>query len=68
MNESAKARAYDARYPGVEISDAQKAERYERLAFKEERQAGRRTMRNRGVVLSGRAAEAWERIFGGGPA
>lgn len=64
MGESAKARAYDARYPGTGIPEAQKEERLDRELFREEQQAGHRTMRNRGVVLSGRASDTWERIFG----
>lgn len=64
MAASAKARAYESRYPGTGIPEAQKEERMDRLSFREERQAGHRTMRNRGVVLSGRAGETWERVFG----
>ena len=42
---------YERRYPGTGCSDAQKTERMERLAFKEERQTLRRTGRNRGIIV-----------------
>lgn len=48
---SDKAAAYDARYPGVNIPEAQKTERMERLEFKEELRAGRRTSRTRGIIV-----------------
>ncbi len=51
MDESPKARAYESRHPGTGISEAQKEERMDRLAFREERQAGHRTTRTRGVVI-----------------
>lgn len=51
MDESAKARRFEQRYPGTGCPEAQKEERIERLEFKEERQALRRTGRNRGIVV-----------------
>lgn len=42
---------YDALYPEVGIGDAQKQERGERLAFKEDRALHRRTTRTKGVVV-----------------
>ena len=59
------AEQYDARYGGVDIPEAQKAERMERLTFKEERQTHHRTSRNRGVIFNGRAGATLDRIFGG---
>lgn len=46
-----RARAYDSAYPGVQIPDAQKAERQERQEFKHERLSLRRTNRTRGIVV-----------------
>ena len=43
--------AYDRRYPGVDISDNQKEEREQRLRFKEETRALKRTTRNRGIIV-----------------
>lgn len=51
VDESPKASAYEHRFPGTGIGEAQKEERMERLTFKEERQALRRTSRNRGIVV-----------------
>lgn len=51
MDESPKAREYEKRYPGTGIPEAQKEERMERLAFKEERQTLHRTSRNRGMTF-----------------
>lgn len=45
------AEQYETRYPGTGVSEAQKQERMERLAFREERQSLRRTGRTRGVVI-----------------
>mgnify|MGYP001617836013 CR=1 FL=1 len=59
------AEQYDARYGGVDIPEAQKAERMERLVFKEEHRAHHRTGRNRGVIFNGRAGATLDRIFGG---
>ncbi|MCR4340778.1 MAG: hypothetical protein NUW01_12930 [Gemmatimonadaceae bacterium] len=42
---------YERRYPDTGISDAQKQERMERLAFKEEGESRRRTGRTRGIVV-----------------
>jgi hypothetical protein len=52
-----KADKYEALYPQTGCSEAQKEERYDRLTFKAERQTGRRTVRNRGVVIPG--GNAW---------
>lgn len=46
-----KAEQYEALYPSTGASDAQKEERMERLTFKHERRALRRTSRNRGIVV-----------------
>lgn len=51
MDESAKALRFERRYPGTGCPEGQKEERIERLEFKEERQALRRTGRNRGIVV-----------------
>jgi cyclopropane fatty-acyl-phospholipid synthase-like methyltransferase len=51
MSESRLARAYDARVPGVDIPAAQKAERQERVEFREERRTHRRTGRTRGIIV-----------------
>jgi hypothetical protein len=50
-DESPKAQAYERLYPETGCPEAQKEERYERLAFNTERQALRRTGRNRGIVV-----------------
>lgn len=42
---------YERRYPDTGCSEAQKQERMERLLFREERQAHRRTGRTRGIVV-----------------
>lgn len=42
---------YERRFPGVEIPDAQKEERMERLAFKREREQLSRSNRLRGIVV-----------------
>lgn len=51
MSEAARAEKYERLHPGASSDESQRAERWERLAFKEERQTGRRTGRNRGVVI-----------------
>jgi hypothetical protein len=51
VDESAKAGRYERRYPETGCSEAQKEERMDRLDFKDEAAAGRRTMRNRGIVI-----------------
>lgn len=48
---ASKAERYEQLYPNTGCSDAQKQERMERIDFKEERSALRRTGRNRGVVI-----------------
>lgn len=48
---SQKAEQYERLYPKTGCTEAQKEERMERLTFKEERQALRRTSRTRGVVI-----------------
>lgn len=45
------AAAYERRFPETGIPEAQKQEREERLRFREERQALRRTNRTRGIVV-----------------
>lgn len=42
---------YEKRYPETGCGEAQKEERMERLDFKGEVQAGRRTTRNRGIIV-----------------
>lgn len=49
--ESRLADEYERRYPGTGVGEAQAAERMERIRFKEERQTGIRTGRNRGIVV-----------------
>lgn len=51
MSEAARAAKYERLYPGAAADEGQRAERWDRLAFKEERKTGRRTGRNRGVVI-----------------
>lgn len=58
MDESPKAQRFEARYPGTGCPEAQKEERMDRLDFKEEVRAGRRTTRNRGIVVP---ALPWQR-------
>lgn len=48
--------AYEKRYPGTGIPEAQKQERMERINFNDERRALRRTGRNRGIVVPSSAA------------
>ena len=50
-SEETLAREYERRYPETGIPEAQKAERMERLAFKEERRSLRRSGRTRGIVV-----------------
>lgn len=50
-DESRKAQSYEKRYPGTGCSEAQKEERMDRLVFKEEKAAGLRTTRSRGIVI-----------------
>ena len=45
------AREYERRYPGAVGDEAQRAERMERLAFKEDAQSHHRTGRTRGIVI-----------------
>lgn len=49
---SRSAEQYEARFPETGISESQKEERMDRRAFKDERLSGRRTTRNRGIVIS----------------
>lgn len=51
MDESVKAQRYEQLYPETGCPEAQKEERMDRLDFKSEAQAGRRTTRNRGIVV-----------------
>lgn len=51
MSESARAQEYERLYPGAVADEGQRAERMERLTFKEEREAHRRTGRHRGVLV-----------------
>ena len=46
-----KSERYEKRFPGTGISDAQKEERMERIDFKQESAALRRTGRNRGIIV-----------------
>ena len=50
-DESRKAQQYEQRYPETGCSEAQKEERMDRLTFREEREAGISTTRNRGIVV-----------------
>jgi len=43
---------YDQKWPGVDISPAQKEERMQREDFKDELRSHSRTNRNRGVVFT----------------
>ena len=43
--------AYNRSYPGTGVSEAQAAERQERIEFKRDAALGRRTSRSRGVVI-----------------
>lgn len=51
MSEAARAAQYERLYPGAASDEGQRAERMDRLAFKEERQSHRRTGRQRGVLI-----------------
>ncbi len=51
MGEAAKAEKYERLYPDAVSDEGQKAERWDRLTFKEERQSDSRTGRNRGIVV-----------------
>lgn len=51
MSETARAQEYERLYPEAVGDESQRAERMDRLAFKEERQTGRRTGRTRGIVV-----------------
>lgn len=42
---------YEKRYPGAVDDTAQKEERMQRILFKEEKQAHRRSGRNRGIIV-----------------
>lgn len=46
------AREYERRFPGAVSDEAQRIERMERIAFKEEARSHHRSGRNRGVVIS----------------
>lgn len=48
---SCLAERYERLYPETGCSEAQKEERMERLDFKEEARALRRTSRNRGIIV-----------------
>lgn len=45
------AREYERRYPDTGCPEAQKQERMERIAHREERDSLRRTGRNRGIIV-----------------
>lgn len=49
--ESTLAKRYEKRYPETGIPEAQKEERMQRIDFKEERRALRRTGRTRGIIV-----------------
>jgi len=51
MSESARAQEYERLYPDAVGDESKRAERMDRLAFKDERQTGRRTGRTRGIVV-----------------
>lgn len=51
MGEARRAQAYEALYPGAVSDEGQRAERMERISFKDERDAHHRTGRQRGVVI-----------------
>lgn len=51
LKSSAPADRYERLYPDTGIPEAQKQERMERIDFKAEARDGRRTSRNRGVIL-----------------
>lgn len=43
--------AYERRYPGTGVSEAQAAERMDRITFKEDAAQHRRTGRTRGIIV-----------------
>lgn len=51
MSEARRAAEYERRHPGATDNEAQRAERMDRLAFREERQPGRRRARTRGITV-----------------
>lgn len=51
MSEARRAQAYERLYPGAVADEGQRAERMERISFREERDAHHRTGRQRGVVI-----------------
>lgn len=51
MSEAARAKEYERLYPGACADESQRAERWDRMTFREERQDHRRTGRSRGVVI-----------------
>ncbi len=50
------AEKYESIYPGTGVPEAQKEERYERMAFKHETRTLRRTSRLRGIIVPSSAA------------
>lgn len=50
-SEVKRAERYEKLYPETGCTESQKAERMARMEFKEEFQTGRRTGRNRGIVI-----------------
>lgn len=46
-----KAERYEQMYPETGCSEPQKEERMDRIDFREERRSGRRTVRNRGIIV-----------------
>lgn len=51
MSEARRAAEYERLYPGATDNEAQRAERMDRIAFREERGPVRRRARTRGVVV-----------------
>lgn len=51
MGEAARASEYERLYPGATPDESQRAERMERITHRQERDAHRRTGRQRGVVI-----------------
>lgn len=51
MSEARRAADYERLYPGAVADEAQRAERQDRLSFREERQAGRRRARTKGILI-----------------
>lgn len=51
MDESPKAQRYERLYPETGATESQKEERMERMDFSNEAKTGRRTGRNRGIVI-----------------